>query len=366
MEGPSVTNDKTLIQVYSKGRLEMKDTAKISGNITNADGGGVSLVGATTTIAADRPKLILSGNAEISGNKATSTTANRSGGGVYAQYADLILSGAGGGNPKITANEVFASETFRKSYGGGIYLDNSTLTMDGGEISGNIASGYTSNGGGVYIDSNSTLTLSGNGKIIENYTGTTSTSTTGGGVYAAGTLLMSGGEISRNYATTGNGGGVYAAGTFTMSGGKIEENYLTFTTTGSGSGVFVSANATFTLSGSAVVTPKEGGQYLAPYNSPRSDNRNSIFLYSDTSYGSAHPITIDGILSAAKVGLIDVKQAWPAANPVIVSKTGNFTNNAPVTKFDLGIKINNSGSSLETGYTPITGTLGLDGVISGL
>jgi hypothetical protein len=108
----------------------------------------------------------------------------------------------------------------------GVYVDNSTFTMKGGEILGNNSSDNLQ-GGGVCVD-NSTFTMSG-GEISGNK------GNLGGGVYVTySTFTMSGGEISGNTASLTVGGGVCVENsTFTMSGGEISGN----TASSSGGGV---------------------------------------------------------------------------------------------------------------------------------
>lgn len=107
--------------------------------------------------------------------------------------------------------------------GGGIYVDdNASVTMNGGEISGNKVA---ENGGGVYIKDGGTFTMNG-GEITENSTGHS-----GGGVFVNNgydgwdhaQFNMNGGTISNNTASGlnanggigGAGGGIAAAGTST-------------------------------------------------------------------------------------------------------------------------------------------------------
>jgi hypothetical protein len=117
--------------------------------------------------------------------------------------------------------------------GGGVYVENGTFTMSGGEISGNSA---PFNGGGVYIQGGCTFTMSG-GEIKNN------TATNGGGVYVAnsfGTFFtMNGGTISGN--TASKGGGVYIAdnGRFIMSDGTISGNTVAVGENNNGGGVYI-------------------------------------------------------------------------------------------------------------------------------
>ncbi len=100
--------------------------------------------------------------------------------------------------------------------GGGLYADNSTITISGGTISG--CKGVW--GGGLYAENSSTITISG---------GTISGCTVGagGGLFVdSSTVRISGGIISGCITSdTGNGGGLYANhSTLNITGGRIENN----------------------------------------------------------------------------------------------------------------------------------------------
>lgn len=116
-----------------------------------------------------------------------------------------------------------------------------TFTMNGGTISGNVAT----RGGGVYMGDGSTFTMT-DGTISGNV------AASGGGVYVnGGTFTMNGGTISGNTAVYnnggGNGGGVLvgsvgsATGIFTMSGGTVSDNDATYY--GSGLYLYTDGNA---------------------------------------------------------------------------------------------------------------------------
>ena len=100
--------------------------------------------------------------------------------------------------------------------GGGLYADNSTITISNGAISG--CKGGC--GGGLYAENSSTITISG---------GTISGCTVGagGGLFVdSSTVRISGGIISGCITSdTGNGGGLYANNsTIKITGGRIENN----------------------------------------------------------------------------------------------------------------------------------------------
>ena len=100
--------------------------------------------------------------------------------------------------------------------GGGLYADNSTINISDGTISG--CKGVW--GGGLYAENSSTITISG-GAISGCTVGA------GGGLFVdSSTVRISGGIISGCITSdTGNGGGLYANhSTIKITGGRIENN----------------------------------------------------------------------------------------------------------------------------------------------
>ena len=97
--------------------------------------------------------------------------------------------------------------------GGGIYAAG-TVVLNDGTISGCKAVGRYRSGGGIYIDSSGSLTMGGGS--IESCTA----SNWGGGVYAHGTFELTGGSITNCSALSG--GGIYIDNaTTTLDGGTI-------------------------------------------------------------------------------------------------------------------------------------------------
>lgn len=246
----------------------------IGGNKASQDGGGVYITGNASTFKMNDGKIgdeniaqngggvyvndnstfTMSGG-EIKSNKAIKdgATYHGQGGGVYVYSATFEISGTA----KISGNDAAQS-------GGGIYVytnsanATATLTMSGGEISGNTT---TNNGGGVY-NQNSNFIMSG-GKIDGNTAGNIASSdSNGGGIYLnASTFTMSGGEICKN-TSTNKGGGVFLEGTatskstFTMGGGTISENTAknndSNSPNGDGGGVSINSYGEFTLNSGTI------------------------------------------------------------------------------------------------------------------
>lgn len=237
------------VRLFSDSSIFNMKGGTISGNksLSKAHAGGV---------------YVNYGTFNMIGGQITFNSADLHGGGVFVRYGKFIMSGTA----KITKNVV-------SSNGGGVYLmsnPNSSFTMDGGEISYNRAK----DGGGVRVESSMTM----NGGVIKNNIATGE----GGGV--RGSVIMTDGEISGNTASSngggirgvstisgglitgntsnGNGGGCY--GNVTMTGGVITGN----SSNGNGGGFYV--DTSIILGGSAIIS----GNY-------KGDTVNNVFLGTD-------------------------------------------------------------------------------------
>jgi len=259
------------VYVGTGGSFTLSADGIISGNHAdgggNGNGGGVYVnTGATFSMTGGK----------IANNTAVGTTANDGGGGLYTK-ASVTLTGG-----EISGNQA--------SHGGGgiaAYGSSVILTLKGSiRIIENRAAyqTYSSAGGGVYLESGASLVLEEDAWLNDNYAGTAgggvyaynSTSTItinggkingnsgnqAGGVYCPGAITMTGGEINGNTARTFYGGGVSCGGAtgggpFNMSGGTISGNQVTASSSGTnygmGGGVYL-VSGTFTMSGSASIT----------------------------------------------------------------------------------------------------------------
>jgi len=126
--------------------------------------------------------------------------------------------------------------------GGGVVSEFSlaTFNMNGGEISGNIAS----NGGGVYVLERSTFNMSG-GDISDNVK-----SDGGGGVHNNNSVFnMSGDAVIRDNVVTDRGAGIYNDyySEFNMTGGTISGNIANY-----GGGIYNSGLSTVDITGGEI------------------------------------------------------------------------------------------------------------------
>ena len=212
------------------------NTAKNGGAFFSTTGGTINMTGGTisgntATMNSDNAgggaiymrgngKIDISGSAQITGN-----SSSLDGGAILMGWGTINISGSA----KISNNTA-------SRWGGAICLrqdsnQSTTLNMRGGEISGNRA---TKEGGAVHVLDKDCMFYLYDGKITGN------TSGDGGVIYLnqePSWLIMQGGEISGNTAT-GNGGGVYIYRTGSVCqlySGKIENNKAS----GNGGGIYI-------------------------------------------------------------------------------------------------------------------------------
>jgi len=218
------------------GGVIKNNTAKNGGAYFSTTGGTIKMTGGTISgntatqsnndagggaiYMRGNGKIDISGSAEITGN-----SSSLDGGAILMGWGEINISDSA----KINSNTA-------SRWGGAICLrqdSNQTtiLNMRGGEISGNKA---TQEGGAVHVLDKDCQFFLYDGKITGN------TSGDGGAIYLnqePSWLIMQGGEISGNTAT-GNGGGVYiyrSGSVCQLYSGKIENNKAS----GNGGGIYI-------------------------------------------------------------------------------------------------------------------------------
>lgn len=164
-------------------------------------------------------------NGQVSGN-----TAGNNGGGIHTELDFEINGGLIDNNTAVS--------------GGGVYVSNEAQ-MNSGVISGNNAT----NGGGAYV-TGSTQYI---GAEIKGNTAANN----GGGLYQRGNIVISGGSLTDNVATSGHGGGIYSASNFTLQDGTVSGNQAGI----NGGGVYMIAPNTFLRGGtiSGNTAQQDGG-----------------------------------------------------------------------------------------------------------
>jgi hypothetical protein len=241
-------------------------------------------------------------------------------GGIHVTFDNITIQG--GGDSGYTAN------------GGGLYVgDNSIVVWKSGSVAGNTAKA----GGGLWLDGNSefefmTGSISKNtatGRAIGGFTGTPPSPSVdgGGGVYINSDALFwqAGGEIANNSAA-GSGGGVLVNGSevpaeptenttpnnFIMSGGSISGNTSTGSVwPGGGGGVYV-AKGVFEMPGGSIThntaTRQGGGVFVWSRAVFYMDGNSSITA--NTGVGSSKAICTRGITTLRGNAQADKVYVW--------------------------------------------------------
>ena len=299
-------------------------------------------------------KYVSGGEGKITGGKGCPGSSSW-GAGIAVSDSTLTLNG---GN--ITENGKGSENVV--SAGGGVLVRRGTLNINNGSISYNEAGQY---GGGVYADSNSTVKMTG-GAI----TGNRVTNGDGGGGIDVdeGTFTMSGGIISDNVTTYGVGGGVALGrggkASMTMTGGTISGNSAAETineggyTWGGGGGIYLWENGSLKMTGGKIIGNS------APTGSA---------IYANSSSSNSASVEISG-------GVISKNQSWDGGKAVFEGhwdytskKNVEYTDKQVVTIGDDVIYCGNGDGINHHGDSETTNKNGIDmcicevcgGVISG-
>ena len=199
---------------------ESSDQAiKVNGGTLDIQGGALRNSSGKRIVLVESGTLTMSGGYIVGGG-----SQGNPGGGIYVDNGTVNIQGG-----VIAAN--------RGSSGGGIFFQNGTLNISGGAVTGNWVNSGHDNGGGIYVNSG-TLNLSGEGYVTNNYKACdcndcrndVNNTHGGGGIALANSSVMNmtGGYVTGNYSGLA-GGGIYAGFFghnvgFTMSGGTIASN----------------------------------------------------------------------------------------------------------------------------------------------
>ncbi len=263
---------------------------------------------------------IQTGGAQLFDSSVTGNQAMQSGGGAYVEAANSALEqfgGTFGGNQAIDGAGVFVQAGQFKQTGGVIYGNTASnwgggLLIGGGgtirTLAGQIISNSALNaGGGVFVDVG-TAELR-DSLIISN------TAHDGGGVYVrdlTGTgAAVIGGKLESNFANGGYGGGVYAGGTLHITGTKFFKN-----TAYDGSALEITSTAQVRLVNASLAGNEANGASPSTHSSVRFDSSgDSVVLH--TTFGNATEVLTRAL--TVNSGVVTV------ANTIVASYTNGLS-----------------------------------------
>jgi len=293
----------------ANGTLTIKEGCYVSGNYCigssedNA-GGGISVQGTG--------KVILEKGAFVQYN----TVETYGGGGIYLQksgssaeiYGTIQGNNApdGGGiyantETTVTLNGATISNNTATSSGGGIYATGTTtVNLTDTTISKNTAS----DGGGIYF-TGTTLDIDA-ASIIGDSSNDSNTATNGAGIYIAGGTVNLKGTVAHNKASS-KGGGIYIAGSQTLILDSTNLGSIKNNTAGTGGGIYIDSSGSFEMSAGEIsnntATSNGAGIYNADQlkvsGAAKIDSTNEVYLDTDTK------VTITGALTQSEVATIE-------------------------------------------------------------
>jgi uncharacterized repeat protein (TIGR01451 family) len=264
--------------IFSMGVLTLTNST-VTSNWAGASGGGVyqfgnGLIIAGSVITNNNAKYYGGGvyvqasaaaQATISDSEVAHNNATSDGGGINASANVLLTvvndsifgntsSGSGGGiyvDGKLTVTETDIRNNRANSKGGAIWASG-ILTLTNVHVISNTAG---NNGGGVYGDSQVTIT----GGELRGNAATPTSNAAGGGLYAAGNVILEGVAVAANslYSANDNvrGGGVYGNANVIVYDSALQNNQATtngWAVSATGGGLY--ANGTLVLSNTQVIS----------------------------------------------------------------------------------------------------------------
>ena len=199
-----------------------------------------------------------------------------------------------------------------------------TINDSSSDNQGRISGGWAANGGGIYINSGSTVTING-GTISNNFA-----TVNGGGIYNNGTLCLQGGTISNNIATTGggvwNGGTVYMQGTVNVNGNHKNNGWDSNFFCADGRFITVTGS----LGNSRIGVSHEGnaGTVTSGYAA-----NNSVTNHFDNDFTEIANLGLSGgeaVLTLRTDGVYYVERGWDSTNHTVTEtmhfiSSGNYT-----------------------------------------
>ncbi len=195
-------------------KIKIKDGSEVSNNYSAKCGGGIYIDGNNTSLLID------------SKSKVSNNTAANEGGGIYHNGKN--------GEVKVKDGSAISGNTSSKD-GGGIYdyYNGTKFSFDASEVSGNSA-GSSSNGGGIYLNDEASLSLDNGSSISKNK------AKNGGGVYVdddGTTVSLSDKSTLKENEGDSNGGAIVLAdsATLTLDDSTIDSNHAA----SDGSGVYI-------------------------------------------------------------------------------------------------------------------------------
>lgn len=210
----------------------------------------------------------------LSNCEVTNNTAATKGGGIYHEASESITLT----NVDIKGNTVY-KDSDGSGYGGGLFVEKGSTTINGGTINGNFAK---TEGGAIYTNADNTIALN-NVTVSRN-----KSDSIGGAFYVqTGHIVMEDGQVSKNESPSAGGVNVTDKTSFAATGVTFTENK---STQAGGGAVFCSSGGTVsmdscTLTGNSAATDggaiwNNGTLNMGGSMSIENNGTSNLYLYS--------------------------------------------------------------------------------------
>lgn len=263
----------------SGGTVIITDSTVSNNTANNGSGSGGGILNAEGGVLNVTNSVIANNEA----NRAGGGIETRGGAGNQVTLTDVALVGNvvnnnpgnggglhGGADANVDVTNSLVANNAAGFEGGGLWIANGALNIDGSRIANNVAQGDRLNGGGggggIVVNGSGTANISGNTLIVGN--AATGIQGSGGGIFnkADGTVNVFDSRISANSASRAGGGIENAGGTVsllraTLGGASPAAGNMAGTDPGNGGGLHTGGSGVVTIADSVVAynTASEGG-----------------------------------------------------------------------------------------------------------
>ena len=382
------------IYYVGTGTISMLQSAEISGNEANGNGGAIYAAQGEFTMSGGTIQdnnaggsggaiYAYSASVTVSGGTVYhNTAAAGDGGAIYAGSGAVEVSGgtvdnntattgnggavyAGSGHVTVSGGSVSGNTSMAGS-GGAVYAGSGNVTVSGGSLTGNTAK---TDGGAVYAGGGSITVSAPDGGTAPSISGNTATSGKGGALYAdRGAVSITGTTLTKNTAGS-DGGAVYAgSGTVTITDSVFGGDAATDGNTAGGSGGAVYAGSgNVTVSGGSMQNNKAtGGSGGALYANTGAVSITGTSLSENTANTDGGAIYAGGGHVTMSGGSLTGNTATNGKGGAVYAQSGNVgISNATVTgnsaKNDGGVVYAGSGAVTLTSCTTVTGNKATNG-----
>ena len=326
--GSIISNSNLTTSIFNLSSADVTfSNLTITGSNTTANGGAITQSGGSSTL----------NDVTLSYNKSGNGGAFYSYGGSFAMIGGSVIgnsapSGAGGGF----------------FFNGGM-----AATLSDVNVSQNSAATSGGYGGGLMQDAGGSLTIKNKTKIQNN------SAASGAGLYVTGTVVLNGGKISNNTASSIGGGMVISTGgNVNLSNVSVVSNKVASGSTpvGTGGGIY-QGNASLNLLGSTVVDNNSAGNYGGVFSG------NSKLIATGTKFSGNSASGNGGGLGITNGGTADLSGVTFSGNAASNGLGGGIYQNGGSVNIKNGSKFKSNSASQGGAAYSTNGTTSMNGGI---